>query len=180
MIVMGLIDIVDKNDNVIGQKEFWDVVASFDTDSPYFSRAISIFVFNSENKLVLQKRSKKVQMPGKWDYSIGGNINAGDGYEKTAIIEAKEELGIDVNPKDLKLVKILYPLRPLGWKFTAFYICHHNGPFVYNDEVDELRALSIEEIKKELEKNPDNYTPWFREVFKLYLRWLSETKTKNS
>ncbi|MEZ5406009.1 MAG: NUDIX domain-containing protein [Verrucomicrobiia bacterium] len=48
-------------------------------------RAIHIFIFDSANRLFLQKRSlTKDSHPGKWDSSCSGHLDTGETYEIAA------------------------------------------------------------------------------------------------
>lgn len=70
-------------------------------------RSVHVLVFNSNGKLLLQKRSMlKDTQPGKWDTSVGGHVGFGQSYLEAAHRETEEELGIT-----LKNPQLLYPSR---------------------------------------------------------------------
>lgn len=84
-------DVVDENDNVLGiatRKECH-------SNPKLIHRGVHIFIFNSDEKLLLQKRSiKKDLYKGYWSSSAAGHVKSGETYEQTAKTELKEELGI--------------------------------------------------------------------------------------
>src|SRR4030043_1960213 len=59
-------------------------------------RVVHVLIFNTEGKLLLQKRSlNKDVAPGKWDTSVGGHVNLGEDPLSAANREMREELGIE-------------------------------------------------------------------------------------
>lgn len=86
-----LLDIVNENDKVIGQKPRNEVHSS----NEFIHRAAHVFVFNYRGEILLQKRSlKKEQYAGFWG-DIAGHIDSGEGYEESARRELKDEVGIE-------------------------------------------------------------------------------------
>lgn len=67
-----------------------------------FHATVHIWLFTSDEKIVLQKRalSKKV-FPGLWDISVAGHIAAGENVLNSAIREVKEEIGLQLQQEDL-------------------------------------------------------------------------------
>lgn len=56
-------------------------------------------------QVLLQKRAQnKDSFPGRWDTSSSGHIQAGDEPEESAVRELGEELGIQAEAGDLKLI----------------------------------------------------------------------------
>ncbi|MDP7586167.1 MAG: NUDIX domain-containing protein, partial [Verrucomicrobiota bacterium] len=75
-----IFDVVDANDQVIGQKTRSEVHRL-----GLRHRAIHLLVFNAEGELFLQKRStKKDCFPGTWDSSVSGHVDAGETYDACA------------------------------------------------------------------------------------------------
>src|SRR3989338_1034135 len=107
---MALLDVVDSNDNVIDSREFLEVYDSLKTNKPMFHRSVHIFVFNSQGKLLLQRRAKHMIIaPDKWDSSVAGHVDAGDSYETAAIKELREEIGIEIKPDELMCIQKFAP-----------------------------------------------------------------------
>ncbi len=121
-------------------------------------RVVHVLVFNSKGDLLLQKRSmSKDVAPGRWDTSVGGHVEAGESLEISAAREMDEELGISCEPE------FLYSYihsNPYESELVYTYRCTHDGPYSFNkEEIDELRAWSLEEIKENLQGNTlsDNF-----------------------
>jgi isopentenyl-diphosphate delta-isomerase len=68
----------------------------------WFHATVHIWLFTSEKKILLQKRAltKKV-FPGIWDISVAGHIGAGEEILEAAKREIFEEIGLELEVKDL-------------------------------------------------------------------------------
>ncbi len=93
-----LIDIVDSHGNLTGQTCLKSVAHKYG----YFHRTVHIWLFTTDEKILLQKRAatKKV-FPNLWDISVAGHIAAGEEIEKAAIREVKEEIGLNLLENEL-------------------------------------------------------------------------------
>ncbi len=84
-------------------------------------------VLNRRGELFVHLRSPtKDVYPGHWDVAVGGVLAAGESFEQGARREAREELGVDLQPE---------PLFPLRWAdehtvvHGMVYRARHDGPF---------------------------------------------------
>ena len=68
----------------------------------WFHATVHIWLFTSDKKILLQKRAltKKV-FPGLWDISVAGHVGAGEEILTSAKREVFEEIGLELNEKDL-------------------------------------------------------------------------------
>jgi isopentenyldiphosphate isomerase len=68
----------------------------------WFHATVHIWLFTSDKKILLQKRAltKKV-FPGLWDISVAGHIGAGEEILTSAKREVFEEIGLELDEKDL-------------------------------------------------------------------------------
>lgn len=113
-------------------------------------RVVHVLVFNGKGELFLQKRSMdKDVAPGKWDTSVGGHVNAGEALEPAVLRELEEELGISSCAP-----KFLYSYihsNPYETELVYTYSCVYDGKINFqHDEIDEVRAWSIEEVKNSI------------------------------
>ena len=66
-------------------------------------KSVHVWIVNSNNEVLLQKRcAQKNFYPNFWDCSFAGHVGAGEDSVTSAIREGNEELGINVEEKDLK------------------------------------------------------------------------------
>lgn len=112
---------------------------------------VKIVIINKEKKILLQKRSmNKLANPGQWGLT-GGKVDAGEDTLTTAIRETNEEIGINLNKKELKFL-CKYNTRKAV--FIIYYIkkdINIEDCKMQTEEVDELSYFSINELE-ELEK----------------------------
>lgn len=86
-----ILDIVDKDGNVIGQAPR----AEIHQNPKLIHRVVHCWIFNNDGQVLWQQRSmQKAQAPGMWDMSCGGHILSGHEPDETLVREIEEELGI--------------------------------------------------------------------------------------
>ena len=113
-------------------------------------RVVHVLVFNGKSELLLQKRSMtKDVAPGKWDTSVGGHVNSGESLKDAVSRETKEELGI--SGCDPKFLYTYIYSNDYETELVYTYSCTHNGKIDFQeDEIDEVRPWSLDEIKLNL------------------------------
>lgn len=174
--------LVDKQDNRIGNISKLDAHL-IEKKNKYPHRAFSIFLFDKNNKMLLQQRSKKkVTFPLKWSNTCCShpldNINENTFNNiKNAIIRRMQfELGLKT---DLNLYylyqRILYraPSNNIFEEFELDYIFlgkisddYFNKKFmksiINKNEVRNIEFKSVNFILNDIQKKPKKYTPWFK------------------
>jgi isopentenyldiphosphate isomerase len=113
-------------------------------------RVVHVLVFNSEEDLLLQKRSmNKDVAPGKWDTSVGGHVNADETLDEAVKREMEEELGI--TSCDLEFLYNYIHSNEYETELVYTYSCSHDGEINFQkDEIDEVRSWSMAEIKRNI------------------------------
>jgi isopentenyl-diphosphate Delta-isomerase len=159
-----LITEVDKNDNVLGSRP-----KSEFRNSNHIHRSSHLYVFNSKNELLIQKRAKcKEVYPDLYDASVSGTVSKDETYEETLEREMQEELGIQVPYEKLfkyscfddidKAIKVVFKAK-------------FNGPFKTDPkEVGSIHWMSLDKIKELIKTNPELFCKPFLEAIKIYLR----------
>lgn len=152
---------VDEDDNRIGLRPRDDFYTG-----KYIHRASHLLLFNSEGKVLLQKRSSsKRWYPDLYTYSVSGTV-ADESYEDCLAKEMEEEIGISV---DAKMI-FKYPFYDEFDKaYHAVFIATSDRDITPDTgEIQEIRWVALDELKKDLEAHPERYTPPFREGMKRY------------
>ena len=107
-----------------------------------------LWMINNENKILIQKRSPLKRLePNVWAMT-GGSVMVGENSLTTIIRETKEELGIDINDNDLKLItKFRVDINNL-WIHAYVLKCNYDISEMKfrEDEVSDARWASWEEI----------------------------------
>lgn len=160
-----IFDVVDADDNVIGQMPRSQVHAE-----KRLHRAVSIFVFNSAGRMLLHKRSAtKDEYPGRLTSSASGHLSAGETYAEAAPRELVEELGLSA-PLEF-LAK--FPAGPeTAFEHTVLYRAISDEPPQFDpEEIESGEFLEIATIAEMLRAHPEQFTPPFQVLFQWYLQY---------
>jgi isopentenyl-diphosphate delta-isomerase len=137
-------------------------------------RAVYCFVFNCDGHLLIQRRSaaKKIGA-GQWDLSAAEHLSPGENFKQGVVRGLQEELGINVEAAAVhgplapthKRQLVLPEIGVLDFEFVESYrLDGYNGPIAFNDqEVSEVKFVSLAAVKADMQSHPDAYTQWFRE-----------------
>jgi isopentenyl-diphosphate delta-isomerase len=101
-----LMDVVDRHDNIIGQKKRSELYAE---DSPN-CRAINAFLVNVRGQIWIPHRTAHKQLfLLHLDMSCGGHVRSGESYEDALKREVEEELNLDIEQVPWRLLGHLTP-----------------------------------------------------------------------
>ena len=109
---------------------------------------IHLHLLDKDGNILLQKRSMTKQLlPGYWDSAVGGHIQYGEKIEEALQRETFEEIGVtEFEPESCgKYVWQSDTDRELVYSFVC---SKYNRIVIDNDEVDEARFWSREEIEE--------------------------------
>lgn len=120
-------------------------------------KGASLFIINEHNEVLLQKRSaNKIRNPYLWDFSVAGHVLFGETDVNTLLRESKEEIGYDLNIKDVKHLihfkeKVIFNKMYKDNTIINVYVARINAENVKftpeRYEIDELKFTSMEELK---------------------------------
>lgn len=157
---MEYVILVDELDNAIGTMEKQQAHVE-----GVLHRAFSIFIFNSEKKLLLQKRSSsKYHCGGLWTNTCCSHPRENENTLEAANRRLAEEMGLECS---------LTPLFSFLYKaefdngLTENEIDHvflgstDEIPKINSLEVEDYRYIGVEELQLEIKKSPQQFTPWF-------------------
>lgn len=129
-------------------------------------RAFSIYIFNSRNELLLQKRSAgKYHAAGLWTNTCCGHPLPDEGIEHAAHRRLVEEMGFDC------LLEKKFECRyetPVGNgmienEYLHVFFGWHEGRVAINEqEAEDFKHVPVRELEQQIGKSPQQYTPWFR------------------
>lgn len=130
-------------------------------------RAVVVFVINSNNQILLQKRSKsKKQWPNLWDITAGGHVLAGEFGYQAVIREAKEEIHLDIKPEELLFIgsttSRMVKDEIVDCHFNEFYILKKDVLIdnleIQEEEVQDIRWFSKDDVIKRIHNHYDGLT----------------------
>ena len=158
-----IFDVVDANDQVIGQKTRSEVHRL-----GLRHRAIHLLVFNAKGELFLQKRSiKKDCFPGTWDSSVSGHVDAGETYDACAQRESREEIGLKLAATPERVFKI-DACEETGQEFVWLYCCESEGPFRLDpDELSDGGWFATKKITDWIAATSEDFAPAFVQIWQL-------------
>jgi isopentenyl-diphosphate delta-isomerase type 1 len=143
-------------------------------------RSIQVLLFDPDARLILQLRHVcKQTWPRAWDLSCSGHVEESDYvghpdagleaiYRATAQRELEEELGVKA---ELEFLEHFAPLPGINYEQTHVFRARSAGPFVPQpDEVEEIRAVTLEELERLLQDSQQSVTPNLR----TFARWARD------
>lgn len=131
-------------------------------------RAFSIFLFDSNGRLLLQQRaSSKYHSARLWSNSCCGHPRWGELTEAAAARRLWEEMSIHVELRKVSsfTYKADVPGNLVEFEFDHIYVGLFDGePQVNPDEADGWRWIYVRQLLLEMSQQPQTFTVWFREV----------------
>ena len=134
------LNIINEDDKIVGEEPREKIHRE-----GLLHREIHVWFLTPEGELILQRRSKDVEScPNLLDATVGGHVEIGESYENTALKEAREETGVEIDPKDLRLLRKMKKLTvdPVTGRINNT----HRAQFVYRYD-GQLSNLQIEKGK---------------------------------
>jgi isopentenyl-diphosphate delta-isomerase len=160
LISMNVI-LVDENDNEIGTVEKLEA-----HKSARLHRAFSVFIFNSKNELMLQKRaSGKYHSAGLWTNTCCSHPRPGKDIIAEAKNKLRQEMGFACELKEM--FSFIYNAH-LDNSLTEHEFDHvlfgryDYKPVINNKEAENWKWISLSDLKESITKHPENYTAWLR------------------
>ncbi|MBR5536175.1 MAG: NUDIX domain-containing protein [Clostridia bacterium] len=161
-------DIYDENGNPTSER----IERSLAHEKGVLHAAVHIYIYRincGRYEILLQKRADdKDSFPSCYDTSCAGHVSAGDSFEKTALKELSEELGVTVNITSLthafdqlvEKINVFHGKTFIDREFNKVYLLNYDAPedsFTFQkDEISALKWMDADELLYELEcKNPD-------------------------
>lgn len=143
-------------------------------------RAFSVFIFNSENELMLQQRaSNKYHSPNLWTNTCCSHQRSGESNIQAGTRRLYEEMGFTTPLNEI--TSFIYK-APFDNGLTEHELDHvmvgyyNEDPVINSDEVEDWKWMKIEDVKNDISLNPDLYTAWFKIIFKNFYNHLNNSK----
>ena len=176
------VGMVDKNRIVSSENEALILVDSNDVEIGHLSkarchegagvlhRAFSVFLFNSRGELLLQKRGADKRLwPGYWSNSCCSHPRRGESMQTATMRRLRDELNIDAA---LEHVYWFCYTAEFGAAGSENELCHVYlgrvaGTVEPNDsEISGVRFVAAADVERELARQPEDFTPWFKQEWR--------------
>ena len=158
--------VVDEDNNVLDHLPKADVHKG----EGILHRAFSVFLFNEEGHVLLQKRSAdKPLWPLFWSNSCCSHPRRGESELEAAMRRIDEELDVRTELTYVYTFTYHAPFEDKGSEreVCSVYLGKVHGPVTANEnEIADWRWIAPDELTRELAENPDAYTPWFQMEWK--------------
>ncbi len=141
-------------------------------------RAFSVFVFDTDGKLLLQKRaSSKYHAGGLWANTCCSHPAPGESVEDAAHRRLQEEMGFDCELREV--FSFIYK-ADVGNGLTehefdhVFFGTFDGNPMPNKEEVEEWQRSPIGELRKDVALHPEKYAPWLKIAVEKHLEHYLE------
>lgn len=165
--------LVDREDQEIGTME---KLAAHQEGKLH--RAFSVFIFNTKGEVLLQKRNtEKYHSGGLWSNTCCSHPRPNETTHDAAHRRLKEEMGLTTE---------------LHRAFSFIYEAHLDRGLIEHEldhvfygisddmaimnplEVEDVDYMSVNKLKEELIKSPENYTSWLKICFEQTINHLQQ------
>jgi predicted alpha/beta hydrolase family esterase/isopentenyldiphosphate isomerase len=158
MLGFELLEEVDKNGIFTGRiidKELMH-------DNNILHNEIAIFIVNSNNEILIQKRSaNKRTHPNCWGL-CAGHIGAYENIIDAALRELKEEVGVGATAEDLIFFDKEYKIKESNSQVVYFYCLYLDKPvsefIIQKEELSEVKWMDYNEYKQLVLANDSSIT----------------------
>ncbi len=139
-------------------------------------RAFSVFVMNKKGELMLQQRAlHKYHSPGLWTNTCCSHQRDGESNIAAGKRRLQEEMGFVTELKET--VSFIYK-APFDNGLTEHEFDHvmvgtyEGEPNINEEEVAAWKWMPLDSVKEDIDKNPDQYTAWFKIIFDKFYNHL--------
>lgn len=168
---MEQVILVNEQDQPIGTMEKIEA-----HEKALLHRAFSVFIFNDEGALMLQQRAAdKYHSPLLWTNTCCSHQKVGETNIEAGKRRLQEEMGFTAELKDV--CSFIYK-APFDNGLTEHEYDHvltgiyNDEPNLNPEEANAYKWMPLEEVKKDIDKNPEIYTAWFLIIFEKFYDYL--------
>ncbi len=143
-------------------------------------RAFSVFVLNDKNQIMLQQRARhKYHSPLLWTNTCCSHQREGESNIQAGSRRLFEEMGFNTELKEL--FHFIYK-APFDNGLTEHELDHvmigyyNESPTINPEEVEDWKWMGIEEVQRDLQLHPEEYTVWFKIIFDEFYHFLEDHK----
>jgi len=143
-------------------------------------RAFSIFILNDKNEIMLQQRAaEKYHSPLLWTNTCCSHQRENETNIEAGTRRLYEEMGFETELKELFhfIYKAPFDNGLTEHELDHVMIGYYNGePKINTDEVESWKWMSIDDVKDDMQENPEIYTVWFKIIFDEFYHYLEAHK----
>jgi isopentenyl-diphosphate Delta-isomerase len=165
--------LVDESDEAIGAMEKMEAHRH-----GVLHRAFSVFIFNSNGQMLLQQRADtKYHSAGLWTNACCSHPAPGEEIKSAAEKRLQEELGFkaEIKPAFDFIYKVSFDNGLTEHEYDHVFVGYYDGEIKPDeDEVKEWKFMGMDDLAREMEREPDTFTSWFQIAFPKLRSWLGK------
>ena len=146
-------------------------------------RAFSIFIFNQNKEILLQKRAKnKYHSALLWTNTCCSHPHDGLSTIKCAEIRLKQEMGIETKIKEIFsfIYKESFANGLTEYEYDHVFFGKYNSePTLNIDEASDFRWINFKQLLLEIGKNPAKFTFWLKKIVQDYSLYFLDYENNN-
>lgn len=110
---------------------------------------------NGKEQILLQKRKNTGYMDGYYDFGVSGHVENRETMKMALIREAKEEIGIKIDTKDVEFVTMIHDIRKNIYFNGYFKVTKWEGEPRINelDKIEEIKWFDLENLPNNIIEN---------------------------
>jgi len=166
--------LVNENDEQIGLMPKMEA-----HEKAVLHRAFSLFIFNSNNELMLQQRAAhKYHSPLLWTNTCCSHQRDGETNIEAGTRRLQEEMGFTTSLKET--TSFIYK-APFDNGLTEHELDHimigyyEQAPVINPDEVEDWKWMPLENVRTDIAAQPELYTVWFKIIFEKFYEHINTT-----
>ena len=161
----SLIAVANENDEIISTH-----LRGTPLKTGRFPMIAAVLLFNSKNNLILQKIAAHKKWGGLWTYSAAGHVDACENYQMAAVRELKEEMGVDAAMEnEVAAFPVIREGKQIAFHHV-FTACADAKIIPDQNEVAEIREISLADLKQEMTHHPEQFFDAFLVAMKHYMK----------
>lgn len=170
---MELLDVLNEDGTPTGRS----LPISEIYENSYWHRSVHIWIINSKNELLVQKRNPdKKTFPNMWAISVAGHVRMRESSVDAAKRELLEEVNCEVNDDDLELLFTLKrhqpykngEIRVIDDVYLIRLDIDVDKTKLQVEELTDIKYIYYEYLEKILLQHDETYVPYTEEHEKLF------------
>jgi len=156
-----LVILVNEMDEPIGSMEKMEA-----HQKGLLHRAISVFIFNSNQEMLLQQRAlTKYHSAGLWSNTCCSHPRSNETTLEAAQRRLREEMGMHakLEHRDEFIYKVELEKGLSEHEYDHVFVgVTDEEPILNPEEVMSYKWISLPELQKDIRERPEDYTFWFK------------------
>lgn len=166
--------LVNENDEQIGLMPKMEA-----HEKAVLHRAFSVFIFNSNNELMLQQRAAhKYHSPLLWTNTCCSHQRDGETNIEAGTRRLQEEMGFTTSLKETTsfIYKAAFDNGLTEHELDHIMIGYYEqAPVINPDEVEDWKWMPLEDVRTDIAAQPELYTAWFKIIFEKFYEHINTT-----